>query len=1423
MVFLLLLGNPLGLLAEGGFSPELLRKDTCCANVHGFVEEQSLINTFYPPKEDQKLEKGATSIVLDAVPVQDVFGNSYGDSPIVAGDLILIIQIQGASFDPSNTNSYGEGVANAGPDGLGATGFSAIGNTGNFEYFIAGNDVPLTGGILEINTLCGGGLQNSYENRLSTPDSVIKRFQIIKVARFGNLKLQRDIFTTAWNGQVGGVIALEVSGELDLNGFSIDASGKGFRGGFQNVRPSGNNNNVITTTNIALSSGKGEGISGTPRFMWNGINAVDYGPTWVGYMGGVYGRGAPGNAGGGGNIHNAGGGGGGNGGAGGVGGNGYAGSGGSGFFPNGGRPGNRIPQYTHRLFLGGGGGGGDANNATTGVKGGPGGGLILIQAANIVGEGRIVSNGIQGDRGIFGSAPDGAGGGGSGGTIYTMVKENSLSSSLRIEAKGGNGGNTVNDLGLPHGPGGGGGGGLVIHNLEQGVATFALDGGSNGFTDNGNGIAHGAAPGQPGKLFNYREEGILPDFTITLYPNPLAQFETSDICLGELFKPTNTSEVIDFLNSHIVVYQWEFGDGKTSSEPHPEHLYETAGQYKVRLQVSTNYGCVGTYEQIVNVWDIQIPVFAEVGPICEGTPLDPLPTISENGFSGTWTPPIDNSSTTTYTFVPDSGYCILPAILTIEILNKKAPPKGNSLQYFCPDPAPTLEDIEIEEENVFWYFSATGDSLVQNTSLLTSGATYYASQSNHGCNEEERLPVTVWINDFELTATDTFVCKGSSTTLEVKANDFCGGLPVNLKEGLVAYLPFCGNARDESGNENNGTVYGAALTSDRFGNLDRAYAFESNSSIITKYNVPEVKNTFTYSAWVLANNTLRIPPKGQRWNQATNFRDNHCALHPIHGVTFGNHTENAGSGLYVGTNGLYVVEHSDNWEAVPIRWEGELSGWHFITLVYESKIPKLYIDGIYIDSGIPSQRDIFLPLGPDFYSNYRRSGIGAGYRPPGSTAQFFSGKIDDLSFYQRALNPQEIQQLHQVGQATFKWSTGDTTEVIHPVPLETTKFWVDVTQNGFTCRKYITIHVNPGDIPEFAEVGPICEGTPLDPLPTISENGFSGTWTPPIDNSSTTTYTFVPQEGECVDSTHMTILVHSPSEALEEITVCDSLEWNGVVYRESGTYDFKTLNSWGCDSLVRLHLTLNNSSLSQQAEVACGSYAWEGFILLESGMYESRYSTDQGCDSLLVLDLTLHPEWEIEESWGVCDSVYWEGQWIRESGLYMEIYQTQWGCDSLVTLEIEVGSSVEREEWVSAISSYTWPVNYENYATSGRYEARFEGVDGCDSLVILNLEIRAPDAIWLPNVFYPWGDGMNNRFYVFASEGVERIERLMIFDRWGALVYEGRNFAPNSPEYGWDGTLKGEPVNVGVYVYTVEWIDSLGKRRRKNGDVTLLR
>jgi hypothetical protein len=48
----------------------------------------------------------------------------------------------------------------------------------------------------------------------------------------------------------------------------------------------------------------------------------------------------------------------------------------------------------------------------------------------------------------------------------------------------------------------------------------------------------------------------------------------------------------------------------------------------------------------------------------------------------------------------------------------------------------------------------------------------------------------------------------------------------DLKDGLVAHYPFNGNANDESGNGNNGTVNGATLTTDRFGNMNKAYSFD---------------------------------------------------------------------------------------------------------------------------------------------------------------------------------------------------------------------------------------------------------------------------------------------------------------------------------------------------------------------------------------------------------------------------------------------------------------------------------------------------------------------------------------------------------------------------------------------------------------------
>jgi gliding motility-associated-like protein len=496
------------------FFLSLMNASAQICGVSGFdgpTNASTIINTYYPPSQNTSLATGANSVKLLAVPATDQYGNSFGTVPISAGDLLIIIQIQDGAINTSNSSSYGSGTNSSGPDGLGGTGFTSLGNAGKYEYLIALNNVSLAGGTLQFrgaNT--SQGLINNYVNSLGNGSTTgQKTFQVIRVPQFSSLTLARNISAPPFNGSVGGIIAFDVAGDFNFNGFTIDASGRGFRGGFQSVQVSNCtiSNTYATATDI-LASGKGESIAGTPRYMWDGYNEVNNGANWQGFPGYYFGRGAPANAGGGGNDHNSGGGGGGNGGHGGVGGLAWQGAGacnGDPGNPSGGRPGSRIQTSgPDKIYLGGGGGGGDANNATTGTKGGVGGGIILINAGRITGTGTIKANGGNGDRGAYLNNPDGAGGGGAGGTIVLRVL-NSSSAQLNLVAIGGSGGNTANDRNNEHGPGGGGGGGEIWHSIPQATINTDVRAGSNGVTNDAgtDAIAHGAASGQSGSASSF--------------------------------------------------------------------------------------------------------------------------------------------------------------------------------------------------------------------------------------------------------------------------------------------------------------------------------------------------------------------------------------------------------------------------------------------------------------------------------------------------------------------------------------------------------------------------------------------------------------------------------------------------------------------------------------------------------------------------------------------------------------------------------------------------------------------------------------------------------------------------------------------------------------------------------------------------------
>lgn len=237
-----------------------------------------VLNRYAPLRTD--VAAGATSFVVNNLVNLD--SPQFG--ALAVGDLLMIIQMQGATIDGSDTPNFGA--------------VSALNGAGNYELVTVASITPGGGGrgTIGINTTNCSGLRHSY--------TTAGRTQVVRVPQLANLTVNAGASVAAapWDGAVGGILALQVQNALTLTG-SLNADGVGFRGGVVEQNTS-NNSFIYRSTSDATGAEKGESIAGF---------GADYDA-----FGGRYGRGAPANGGGGGNAHNAGGGGGANGNPGGT-------------------------------------------------------------------------------------------------------------------------------------------------------------------------------------------------------------------------------------------------------------------------------------------------------------------------------------------------------------------------------------------------------------------------------------------------------------------------------------------------------------------------------------------------------------------------------------------------------------------------------------------------------------------------------------------------------------------------------------------------------------------------------------------------------------------------------------------------------------------------------------------------------------------------------------------------------------------------------------------------------------------------------------------------------------------------------------------------------------------------------------------------
>ena len=123
---------------------------------------------------------------------------------------------------------------------------------------------------------------------------------------------------------------------------------------------------------------------------------------------------------------------------------------------------------------------------------------------------------------------------------------------------------------------------------------------------------------------------------------------------------------------------------------------------------------------------------------------------------------------------------------------------------------------------------------------------------------------------------------------------------------------------------------------------------------------------------------------------------------------------------------------------------------------------------------------------------------------------------------------------------------------------------------------------------------------------------------------------------------------------------------------------------------------------------------------------------------------------------------------------------------------------------------------------SGSYLLEVTSEDGCSDIDSVFITVEKFRRFFAPNAFTPNFDGFNDTFTLYGGPEVAQIKSLVVFNRWGAVVFEGKDFSSGEISEGWNGELNGKVMNSGVYVWIaeIEFID--GVIESFSGDVTLV-
>ncbi len=319
---------------------------------------------------------------------------------------------------------------------------------------------------------------------------------------------------------------------------------------------------------------------------------------------------------------------------------------------------------------------------------------------------------------------------------------------------------------------------------------------------------------------------------------------------------------------------------------------------------------------------------------------------------------------------------------------------------------------------------------------------------------------------------------------------------------------------------------------------------------------------------------------------------------------------------------------------------------------------------------------------------------------------------------------------------------------------------------------------------------------------------MNGVFTPGIAGLGEHTLTYVKQNvtGYQYDVIQIQVTPDLVTDTTLNITLCggDSIEVGNSTYSTSGFYIDTLAATSGIDSIVFLDLTVNpthhiilNEDICEGESVTVGSQEY-----LISGVYIDTLQNQYTCDSIIQLTLNVHNEYNIDLTESICEGEsYTLGQHTyNTNGVYIDTLQSAYGCDSIIELTLEVIPLTETELNETICDGDVFNVGNSEYSVSGIYTDTFSLVNGCDSVVTLNLNVYQI-GVTTHNIHICEGESytVGNSIYMTTGTYVDSLMGTLGCD---SIVELHLTVNADIETYISDTICSGESIAIGDHIYT---------------------